>query len=62
MKEFTITLTEEEMNIIETSMRSAMTKKMDEMPIPSYKWSNEERETLTKYVTLWKKVMDEINK
>lgn len=62
MKSFTITLTEEEMNMIETSMRATMTKKMDEMPFPSYKWSNEERETLTKYMTLWKKLKDEINK
>ena len=58
MKEFTITLTESEMNIIEKSMRIAMS---NTTTLP-HKMTEEEKETQIKQMTLWKKLMDEINK
>ena len=58
MKEFTIKLTEEEMNIIEKSMRVAMSS----VTTPSYKMSEEEHEEQVKCLALWMKLKGEIDK
>lgn len=61
MKEFTITLTltEEEINIIEKSIRMAMENMDNTLP---HKKTKKEKETQVKYFILWKKILDETNK
>jgi hypothetical protein len=59
MKSFTITLTEEEMNIIEESLRIAMTER-NRTPLP--KMSDEEATAQFKSMSLWKRLKSEINK